>query len=186
MEDVQAVGIEPERGGILVEKRGSLLNEELRLLAGKELKISKDQEGNLGLEIKGELYDKIEVKRTFPYSYKDKYILLKDKEGKEIGILEYLAELESESRQLLEEELEKVYYIPQIQQVLNIEYRMRTPIWTVKTDRGRVSFELARRSDAKFINARHLVIKDAAGSRYEVLDYSKLDARSQELIEREV
>lgn len=170
-----------------MEKRESLLKEEMVLLKGREVKIGKDEDGKLQLEIKGgERYDDIQVRRTFPYSYKDKYILLKDKEGREIGILEDMAELEEESRRLLQEELEKVYYIPYIRKVINIDYRMRTPVWTVETDRGVITFELARRSDAKFIRQNHLVIKDSAGAKYEILDYTRLDVRSQELIEREV
>lgn len=170
-----------------MEKRESLLKEEMVLLKGREVKIGKDKDGKLQLEIKGgERYDDIQVRRTFPYSYKDKYILLKDKEGREIGILEDMAELEEESRRLLQEELEKVYYIPYIRKVINIDYRMRTPVWTVETDRGVITFELARRSDAKFIRQNHLVIKDSAGAKYEILDYTRLDVRSQELIEREV
>lgn len=170
-----------------MEKRESLLKEEMVLLKGREVKIGKDKDGKLQLEIKGgERYDDIQVRRTFPYSYKDKYILLKDKEGREIGILEDMAELEEESRRLLQEELEKVYYIPYIRKVINIDYRMRTPVWTVETDRGVITFELARRSDAKFIRQNHLVIKDSAGAKYEILDYTRLDVRSQELIECEV
>lgn len=170
-----------------MEKRESLLKEEMVLLKGREIKIGKDEDGKLQLEIKGgERYDDIQVRRTFPYSYKDKYILFKDKEGREIGILEDMAELEEESRRLLQEELEKVYYIPYIRKVINIDYRMRTPVWTVETDRGVITFELARRSDAKFIRQNHLVIKDSAGAKYEILDYTRLDVRSQELIEREV
>src|SRR5690554_1444523 len=146
-----------------MEKRESLLKEEMVLLKGREIKIGKDEDGKLQLEIKGgERYDDIQVRRTFPYSYKDKYILFKDKEGREIGILEDMAELEEESRRLLQEELEKVYYIPYIRKVINIDYRMRTPVWTVETDRGVITFELARRSDAKFIRQNHLVIKDSA------------------------
>lgn len=170
-----------------MKNRESLLNEELTMLKGEGLHISKSQDGNLQLEIKGgKIYDNIGVKRAFPYSYKDKYILFKDKEGREIGILEDMAELEEESRRLLQEELEKVYYIPYIRKVINIDYRMRTPVWTVETDRGVITFELARRSDAKFIRQNHLVIKDSAGAKYEILDYTRLDVRSQELIECEV
>ncbi|NLJ83728.1 MAG: DUF1854 domain-containing protein [Halanaerobiaceae bacterium] len=170
-----------------MEKKESLLKEELLLLQGREVKIEKDVHGNLLLEIRGgKRYANIEPRRTFPYSYKDKFILLKDKDGKEIAILEDLAELEDESRRYLQEELEKLYYIPQIQKVISIDYRMRTPVWTVETDRGQVSFELARRSDAKFIRPGHLVVRDSAGARYEVPDYNRLDRKSQELIEREV
>lgn len=170
-----------------MEKRESLLKEEMVLLKGREVKIGKDEDGKLQLEVKGgERYDDIQVRRTFPYSYKDKYILLKDKDGKEIGILEDMAGLEEESRRLLEEELEKVYFIPQIQKVHSIDYRMRTPVWTVETDRGRITFELIRRSDARFIKPGHLVVRDSTGARYEVPDYNRLDRKSQELIEREV
>ena len=170
-----------------MEKKESLLKEELLLLQGREVKIEKDVHGNLLLEIRGgKRYANIEPRRTFPYSYKDKFILLKDKDGKEIAILEDLAELEDESRRYLQEELEKLYYIPQIQKVHSIDYRMRTPVWTVETDRGRITFELIRRSDARFIKPGHLVVRDSTGARYEVPDYNRLDRKSQELIEREV
>lgn len=76
-----------------MKNRESLLNEELTMLKGEGLHISKSQDGNLQLEIKGgKIYDNIGVKRAFPYSYKDKYILFKDKEGREIGILEGLCQ----------------------------------------------------------------------------------------------
>jgi len=94
--------------------------------------------------------------------------------------------LNAEDKELLQEKLEKAYFIPIIKKVKDIQYDFRKPIWYVETDRGDMSFEVRSRRDANYISSNRVVIKDANGNKYEINDYNALDAESKEMIEREV
>ncbi|MFW6030465.1 MAG: DUF1854 domain-containing protein [Halanaerobiales bacterium] len=151
------------------------------------LYISRDKYGDLQVSINNfKHYKEVEPVRIFPYTLKNKYILLRDGEGEEIGIVEDITELNGKSRKLLTEELERKYFIPQISSVNKIEYNIRTTTWYVETNKGPITFEMRRRSKIKFIDFNHLLIVDTNACKYEIVDLRKMDKKSQELIEREM
>ncbi len=170
-----------------------LVKEYLPLLDPEEIKIRKNEYNKLVVTRNGDKYNNVKALRAFPFSAKEKYILLKkdkeqldEDEKEELGIIEQLSALEEESRRILREELGKKYYIPQIKKVIDIIKRDRGTVWYVKTDKGSMSIEMTRRSETSFTSPNHLVLKDAEGNKYEVPDCRKLDEKSFKLIEREV
>lgn len=163
------------------------LKDEFRPLEEKIITIKKNNFGELVLIIEQDKeYEKVQIIRSFPYTGKDEFILLNDKDGKEIGIIEDISGLDDESRKVLEEELKKKYFIPRIKKVYDIQMDYRSPVWHVRTDKGVMVFKMRRRKDAKYIKRNHLVVKDGDGNKYEIPDVSKLDSVSQQLIEKEV
>ena len=171
----------------------SLVKEYMPLLEPQEVKISKDQFNKLVYESNGNLYKDIKVFRTFPYSNKYQFIMLKRNEEElerdqkeEIGIIEDLSELDDRSQNILKEELDRKYFIPEITNIIDIVHRNRGTVWYVETDRGNMMIEMTRRSETTFTAPNHLVIKDAEGSKFEIPDCQKLDENSLQLIEREV
>ncbi len=164
----------------------SELLDEFKPLDPLSIKIVRDEYHDIVVKKEDKEYKKVQVLRAFPYSQKNNFILLKNEEENEIGMLKDISGLDQKSYKILIEELNKKYFIPVITKIYDIILKYRTPIWSVKTDRGLLTFELRRRRNAKFINSRHVVIKDSEGNKYEIPDYTKLDEKSQRLIEREV
>ncbi|MFW5985409.1 MAG: DUF1854 domain-containing protein [Halanaerobiaceae bacterium] len=164
----------------------SSLVDEFEPLSPDQLEVCRDEYGDVKVKLSGEEYESIDVLRLFPYSVKKRYILLHDGEGKEVGIIEDLTSLDQKSREIIEQELEKKYFIPRITKIYDIQHINRTPIWHVQTPNGDVVFEMKRSRDAKFVRKNHVVIKDANRNKYEIPDIRKLDPESLKLLEKEI
>ncbi|MFA6108180.1 MAG: DUF1854 domain-containing protein [Candidatus Latescibacterota bacterium] len=164
------------------------LDGELNLLEAGRVRLRHDEYEDLVLELDGgETNHEVQVRRSFPLSAQEEYLSLRDSDGRELGIIRHLAELDPVSRRALATELEKLYFVPQIVRVLRIEERFHVPRWEVETDRGPRVFEIrSGRSDVRVLTAGRVLIRDADGNPYEIQDYRQLDQASQDLIEGQI
>lgn len=120
---------------------------------------------------------------AFPLSDPGRLILLRDPEGNEIGILDELGKLDPDSRRLVQEELEKTYFMPIIKEVNSIDHTLNLITWNVRTDRGHRVFEVRHaRQNVRKIGRTRLIIKDVDGNRYEIPDWTRLPDYSKEWI----
>ena len=125
--------------------------------------------------------------RCFPISSGDRYIALNTHEGKELGLVREVDELDADSQKALRSELSRAYFRPQIQRVHAITEQYHVPRWQVETDRGPRTFEIrSSRRDMRVLSAGRILIRDADGNLYEVPDYRQLDPQSRALVETQV
>jgi hypothetical protein len=142
-------------------------------------------------DAEGTFYPRVTLRRCFPLSAKDCDILVRlpDKEmdrGQEIGLLTDVEDLDESSRQAVQRELRLHYFVPAIQQIVNIREEFGFLYWSVDTDRGHKEFVMRDSpigSVRKVSEGRWLVI-DINQTRYEVFDINTLDQRSQELLRK--
>ena len=142
---------------------------------------------DLNLELaEDQTYSRVRVKRAFPLSCDDCFIVVQDRQGKEIGSLARLDALDRDSRQAVEDELERAYFTPRIQRIAKVTVTNRVPRWEVETDRGPRAFDIYsshRNSDVRLLGGGRVIVQDADGNRYEIPDYRHLDPASQALVE---
>ena len=140
---------------------------------------------DLNLEVAGDqTYSRVRVKRAFPLTRDDCFIIVQDREGKEIGSLARLDALDQASRQAVEEELERAYFTPRIQRIAKVTVANRVPRWEVETDRGPRAFEIySSRRDVRLLGDGRILVQDADGNRYEIPDYRLLEPASRALVE---
>lgn len=140
---------------------------------------------DLNLELAGDqTYSRVRVKRAFPLTRDDCFIVVQDRKGKEIGSLARLDALDRDSRQAVEDELERAYFTPRIQRIAKVTVANRVPRWEVETDRGPRAFEIySSRRDVRLLGGGRVLVQDADGNRYEIPDYRRLDPASQALVE---
>ena len=140
---------------------------------------------DLNLELVGDqTYPRVRVKRAFPLTCDDCFIVVQDRQGKEIGSLARLDALDRDSRQAVEDELERAYFSPRIQRIAKVTVANRVPRWEVETDRGPRTFEIySGRRDVRLLGAGRVLVQDADGNRYEIPDYRSLDPASRALVE---
>ena len=140
---------------------------------------------DLNLELTGDqTYPRVRVKRAFPLSCDDCFIVVQDREGQEIGSLARLDSLDRASRQAVEDELERAYFSPHIQRIVNVTVANRVPRWEVETDRGPRAFEIySSRRDIRHLGGGRVLVQDADGNRYEIPDYRLLEPASRALVE---
>ena len=140
---------------------------------------------DLNLELAGDqTYSRVRVKRAFPLTRDDCFIVVQDCDGKEIGSLARLDALDRDSRQAVEDELERAYFTPRIQRIAKVTVANRVPRWEVETDRGPRTFEIySSRRDVRLLDAGRILVQDADGNRYEIPDYRRLEPASRALVE---
>ena len=130
-------------------------------------------------------WSKVSVARAFPLSDPDHFLGFLDGDGKDIGLLHDPGQLDAESRQIVEEELEKRYFVPNVERVLTVKEEFGTIYWTVETDRGQKDIIVRNlRDNLQELSASRVIITDVDGNRFEFVDVSKLDGKSQSVIIR--
>jgi hypothetical protein len=126
-------------------------------------------------------YLKVRAIRAFPLTELNEYISLIDAvTGREIGIIRTLRGIDPKAKQLIQEELDRRYFIPKILKINYANKEFGTVYWDVDTDRGNRQFVMRgiRDSMHEIAPGRYLV-NDIDGNRFEVPQFDDLDTRSQ-------
>ena len=151
------------------------------------IRIFLDQYEDLVLELKnGFVYKPLEVQRAFPLTQNDHYIVLRNTEGDEFGIIRNMSDLDSESRKALTTRLDLLYFTPKIIQVNFIKKTQAFSTWYVETDRGPKEFEGLRNHEIRALEGGRILILDADGNQYVIPDYRKLDPVSRAIVETQI
>ena len=157
-----------------------------RLVTPERVKVWEDTFKKLCVTIDGKEFKDLRVRRVFPLSGKADHVSFLNKDGKETVMLAHPHKLEGKSREILEQALERMYYVATINRVDSITEKMGVGQWQVQTDRGYAVFEVVDRRTIRELPGGRLVLSDADGNRFEIKDVSELDERSQNLIQSEI
>ncbi|MFH1007489.1 MAG: DUF1854 domain-containing protein [Candidatus Latescibacterota bacterium] len=161
------------------------IEDEMDLLDPTKLRVLVDEFGDLEVQFEEKVYPKVQALRAFPISTADRFIVLWDEDGEEIGMIEDPGALDAASGKVLADELERRYFIPRITRVNRIDESYEMPRWEVETNRGARHFELQTRQDARRLGGGRVLIRDADGNRYEIPNLARLDAASRAIVEAE-
>ena len=158
---------------------------DLHLIIPGLLKLSRDH-GELNLSVgDGRSYRGVTLVRAFPLSDPDHYWGLLDSDGKEIGVIADPSALDSDSRAVARDALEKRYFIPVVQRVVHTKEDYGSIVWTVETDRGERTFTVRNMKDSIVeLGGSRLLLVDVDGNRFEFPDIRRLDAKSYDLMLR--
>lgn len=146
--------------------------------------------GLLCLKFKGEETGRVAVVRMFPFQYEEEYIALRcenysrhDKEN-EIGILRSLAELSQGQAQLVREELEKRYFIPDILNVCDVKEEFGNTTWRTDTTAGKREFTVTDMgTNVRHLGNNRIMLTDVYGNRYYIPDITKADDKTLKVLE---
>ncbi|MBM3241026.1 DUF1854 domain-containing protein [Candidatus Poribacteria bacterium] len=163
------------------------IEDEVKPLDAKSIKIYRNELDDLVIELPdGSKHAKVRTMRAFPLSNPGEFIILRDKEDNEVGLIENINELNSKYKKVLEEELQKSYFIPQITKIKNLEEKFGISEWEVETNKGAHTFNVRNREEVRLFSSGRVLIKDADGNRYEIPDYRRLDPKSIAFLETEM
>ena len=165
------------------------------LLKPEDIRLELDEEQELTLKNlkKDKEYKGVEVNPAFPLSQMGRYVSFKagNKAGEEpeeeIGMVKDIKKLDHSSREALRIVLEKMYFMPRITKIYDVEEEFGVTRWEVETKKGRCSFDIkSRRSDIRPYDNGRIIFHDVDGNRYEITDYRQLDKKSQKLLSSEI
>ncbi len=125
-----------------------------------------------------------EFHRTFPFSAPDELISIRDSEGVEHGLLADLADLPSETAELIRQELRRRYFAPHITRIEKLTEKFGRSHWTVRTDAGPTNFEVQNEhANLRDLPNGMLLLIDIHGNRYLLPPRAELDGRVRRQLE---
>ena len=151
----------------------------MRFLNKKNSEFRATGGGFVSLKVGEEEYSRVQVVRMFPFTDPDHYISIRtsDENSKEIGIIKDLGDVPSETRDLLEAQMNLRYFTPVITKIINIKDEYGYAYFDVMTDRGECRFTINMGgSSVVHLSETRILISDVAENRFEIPDVLKLSA----------
>jgi hypothetical protein len=122
--------------------------------------------------------------RAFPIAAPGEGIALLGSDGHEAAWIERLDRLPAALRQLLEEELARREFMPEILRIRDVSSFATPSTWTVDTDRGTTTLVLWGEEDIRRLGRSALLIEDSHGIHFLVRNINRLDRASRRLLDR--
>ncbi len=163
---------------------------DINYLSPDKCEFYKTDGGLLGLRLGGEDLGRVALLRMFPLRKPEKFISVRRENRErsdsrvEYGVIEDLAAFTGEQRALIDEELERRYFVPEITAVTNVKEEYGHTYWTVETTAGGRSFTVFdMNSNLLNLGGGRVMIVDVDGNRYIFPDVSKIGEKALRLIE---
>lgn len=137
-----------------------------------------------------EFIERVVIFRAFPITNPSEYISIRDPEGKgrsggkEIGMIEKLCDFDSQTVEIINAELERRYFSPNITKIYSVREQFGYLYWDVNTAAGRVTFILSNPfSNIRVTESGTIYILDMDGNSFQIDDPKQLDSSSLRKIE---
>ena len=162
----------------------------LDFITSSDIEFYESQSGLLCLKYKGEDIGRVSVLRMFPFMYEEEYLCIKgesysreDKE-KEIGILRALSEIPENQRKMVQKELAKRYFVPEITAVNKVSEEFGHTMWEVTTTAGEREFTVTdMSSNVRNMGNNRVMLTDVYGNRYYIPDITKVEDKTLKILE---
>jgi hypothetical protein len=146
--------------------------------------LARDQWGELELIThNGVRHSRVVPIPLFPISSPEQWVSIRGADGIELACIEDPSALPTDVWQLLREELARREFVPIIERVVRVSGTSEPCEWQVETDRGPTSFVLKSEDDVRRIGDHQILIVDAHGTRYQIPDINRVDAKTRRVIE---
>lgn len=149
----------------------------------KQIKFFRSPRGSLILHLGDQEYRDLNVRRAFPLEAGDRFIGLFLQDGTELGMIEEMAELDPESRQVLQAELDKIYFRPRIIRFNRLTEEHGVLRGEVETTSGPRQLEIRGwRENVRLLSGHRAIIEDVDGNRYLLEDWRVLPKLTREIL----
>lgn len=132
----------------------------------------------------GDVCEGVVPVRAFPIAAPGEGISLIGPDGHEVAWIERLDALPPALRQLVEEELGRREFMPEIRRIRSVSSFATPSTWQVDTDRGETSLVLWGEEFIRRLGKTGLLIEDSHGIHFMVRDMNALDTASRKLLDR--
>lgn len=150
-----------------------------------DFQLSRDPFGKLVLTTPdGIVHSAIMPVRAFPITAPHQGIALVSTDGRELAWITSLDDLPEDNQRLLQDELARREFMPEIRRIHHVSSFATPSTWTVETDRGETSFILKGEDDIRRLAPPALLIADNHGIQFLIRDRSALDATSRKILDR--
>lgn len=134
-----------------------------------------------------ETFERVEIIRSFPLTNPDDYLAVRDTTGnrrEEIGLISSIHIFDADTVALLNEELNRRYFIPEITKLYSMKEKYGYHYTEAQTSAGRIKFVLNNPSNnIRSLEDGRILITDTDGNCFCLRDPKKLDKASYRIIE---
>ncbi len=153
------------------------------LLDPQKVRFSRSERGSLILKLDGEEYTNLKIRRAFPLEEADRYIGVFAAEDQELGIIEDPQQLDDQSRQALLDELNKIYFQPQVLAFDELDEEFGVLRGQIETTSGPRRLEIrGYRTNVRMLSGSRAIIEDVDGNRYLIANWRALPRRTREIL----
>ena len=147
--------------------------------------LSRDGFGRLVLSLEsGAFLVGVSAVRAFPLTAPDELISLVDDSGREVASVERLSSLAPELAALLEDELARREFMPDIVDILEVSGGAEPTTWRVATERGETTFVVPAEEAVRALPPFGALVTDDHGIRYRIRDRRRLSRAGQRILDR--
>lgn len=132
----------------------------------------------------GTIHDGVFPVRAFPISAPAEGLSLIGENGHELAWVESLEALPTATRHLIEEELARREFMPEISSISQVSSFATPSTWQVETDRGHTELVLKAEDNIRRLTHTSLLITDSYGVNFLIRDIEQLDKSSRRLLDR--
>ena len=153
------------------------------LLDPGKLRFYRSDRGSLVMCVGEEKYRDINIRRAFPLEETNRFIGFFLADGTELGLLEDIERLDADSRMILENELEKIYFRPVILRIRSIGEEFGVVYMDAETSSGPRHIEIRQiRNKIRLLSSYRALIEDVDGNRYELRDWNSLPRMTRAIL----
>ena len=132
----------------------------------------------------GKISDGVYPVRAYPISAPEDGLSLLGEDGHELTWIASLVNLPSDMRTLIEQELAKREFMPEINRIVHVSSLATPSTWQVETNRGVVELILKAEDHIRRLTPTSLLIADSHGIHFIIRDIDQLDNHSRKLLDR--
>ena len=144
--------------------------------------LERRSDGQLWLIRDGET-SAVRISRCFPWSARTKYISLRNDDRRELWLIEDPAQLEPDTRRVLEDALVEADFVFEVERIIDIDEEIEIRCWKVATAQGLRQFQTKRDEWPRVVPGGGVLVRDVAGDLYYVREPDALDEKSRSLLE---
>ena len=147
------------------------------------MRFSRSERGSLILKLDGEEYTDLKIRRSFPLEESDRYIGVFAAGDQELGLIEDPQQLDDQSRQALLDELDKIYFQPQVLAFNSLDEEFGVLRGQIETTSGPRQLEIrGYRTNVRMLSGSRAVIEDVDGNRYLIANWRALPQKTREIL----
>ncbi|MDQ6417875.1 DUF1854 domain-containing protein [Paenibacillus sp. LHD-117] len=157
---------------------------DIRRLTHAEISLSRNKGGILQGVVDGQICEEVVVYRAFPFKHDSSYISIRNVKGEELGIVYMISDLDKESADELEKELQLRYFLPKVTRVDSVKNKSGLWLWDLQTHLGRTKMVMRNLHEhIQYPGGGRIILTDLNGKRCEIPDWQALDSQSRKKLE---
>ncbi len=156
----------------------------VRMLTPENSRFEETEGGMLNVTVDGYVFERVQVHASFPHSSPRRYISIRTKSNKEVGLIDSLDNFSREQSELLIRQMKIRYFSPNITKIINVKDESGYIHMAVQTDCGECRFTV-RGGGGNVINPteNRYIITDVDGNRFIIPDVTKLSPKEYRMID---